>query len=105
MHESSKQTEKSGALPMLGKHATCGHCAPAEPAREMMTPPPKDAEWVCPMHPEIVRDRPASCPICGMALEPRVASPNAEASPELRDMTRRFWVSLFLTLPLLVIAM
>jgi len=62
-------------------------------------------EYTCPMHPEIVRPGPGSCPICGMALEPRTVSALAEDNPELRDMARRFWVSLALTLPLLVIAM
>jgi Cu+-exporting ATPase len=62
-------------------------------------------EYTCPMHPEIVRSEPGTCPICGMALEPRVISAHEEADPELRDMTRRFWVSAALTLPLLAIAM
>ncbi len=58
------------------------------------------AEYTCPMHPEIVRDRPGACPICGMALEPRTPA-TAEDLSELRDMTRRFVVSGVLTLPLL----
>ncbi len=62
-------------------------------------------EYTCPMHPEIVRDAPGSCPICGMALEPRVPTLDAGPDPELRDMTRRFWISAALALPLLVIAM
>ena len=62
-------------------------------------------EYTCPMHPEIVRSGPGSCPICGMALEPRTVTAVEEDNPELRDMTRRFWISLALTVPLLVIAM
>ena len=62
-------------------------------------------EYTCPMHPEIVRSEPGSCPICGMALEPRTMSAAVEENPELRDMTRRFWVGVVLTLPLLGIAM
>jgi len=62
-------------------------------------------EYTCPMHPEIVRLQPGNCPICGMALEPRTASASDEDNPELRDMTRRFWISAILTLPLLGIAM
>jgi Cu+-exporting ATPase len=62
-------------------------------------------EYTCPMHPEIVRPKPGSCPICGMALEPRTVAANAEENPELRDMTRRFWLSLVLSAPLLVMAM
>jgi P-type Cu+ transporter len=57
-------------------------------------------EWTCPMHPEIVRDEPGSCPICGMALEPRVVTLD-EKNPELDDMTRRFWWSLGVTVPIL----
>ena len=57
-------------------------------------------EWTCPMHPEIVRDEPGSCPICGMALEPRVVTLE-EQNPELDDMTRRFRWSLGVTVPIL----
>ena len=62
-------------------------------------------EYTCPMHPEIVRAEPGSCPICGMALEARTVTAAAEDNPELRDMTRRFWVGVALTVPLLAIAM
>ena len=62
-------------------------------------------EYTCPMHPEIVRPAPGACPICGMALEPRTVTAKAEDNPELSDMTRRFWISLTLTIPLMVIAM
>jgi Cu+-exporting ATPase len=61
-------------------------------------------EYTCPMHPEIVRYAPGSCPICGMALEPRTVSME-EQNPELADMTRRFWISVALTIPILVVAM
>ena len=57
------------------------------------------------MHPQIVRDDPGTCPICGMALEPRTVAAKEEANPELRDMTRRFWFAVALSVPLLVIAM
>jgi Cu+-exporting ATPase len=57
------------------------------------------------MHPQIVRDGPGTCPICGMALEPRTVSAEEEANPELRDMSRRFWFAVALTVPLLAIAM
>ena len=62
-------------------------------------------EYTCPMHPEIVRPGPGHCPICGMALEPRTVTAQEEENPELRDMTRRFWISVALTAPLLAIAM
>ena len=61
-------------------------------------------EYTCPMHPEVVRDAPGFCPICGMALEPRTAT-LAEDNSELRDMTRRFWVSTALALPVFVLSM
>ena len=60
--------------------------------------------YTCPMHPEVRQQGPGSCPKCGMDLEPETVSAEEE-SPELRDMTRRFWVCLCLTIPLLVIAM
>ncbi|UJR83703.1 heavy metal translocating P-type ATPase [Sandaracinus amylolyticus] len=62
--------------------------------------------WTCPMHPEIVRDAPGSCPICGMALELRtISAETSDENPELADMSRRFWVSTALSVPLLLIAM
>jgi Cu+-exporting ATPase len=69
------------------------------------TPPGSKVEYICPMDPEIVRDRPGSCPKCGMALEPRVASADEGPNPELLDMRRRFWIGLILTVPLLVLHM
>ena len=64
------------------------------------------AAYTCPMHPEIVRDGPGSCPICGMALEPRVAPAGGEEeNSELRDMTRRLRFAAVLTLPLVFVAM
>jgi Cu+-exporting ATPase len=62
-------------------------------------------EYTCPMHPEVVRDRPGSCPICGMALEPRTITLDHEENPELIDMTRRFWVSVALSLPVFLLGM
>ncbi|MBZ5524297.1 MAG: heavy metal translocating P-type ATPase [Acidobacteriia bacterium] len=63
-------------------------------------------EYTCPMHPEIVRNGPGTCPICGMALEPRVAAGvSEEDDSELRSMTRRFWVGVALSVPLLLISM
>jgi Cu+-exporting ATPase len=66
--------------------------------------PTTKTDYTCPMHPEVVRAQPGTCPVCGMALEPRTVTV-AERNPELRDMTRRFWISLALTAPLLAIAM
>ncbi|HEV8306735.1 MAG TPA: copper-translocating P-type ATPase [Methylomirabilota bacterium] len=59
--------------------------------------------YTCPMHPEIIRSEPGACPICGMALEPRVPVLEEAENPELRDMTRRFWVGVALTAPILLL--
>ena len=61
------------------------------------------AQYTCPMHPEIVRDKPGNCPICGMALEPMV--PSNEPSHELVDFTRRMWISAAAAVPLVIITM
>src|SRR4029453_16085276 len=62
-------------------------------------------KWTCPMHPEIIRDGPGSCPICGMALEPLTITAEEPENDELRDMTRRFWIGVLLTIPTLAIGM
>ena len=62
-------------------------------------------EYTCPMHPEVITQVPSDCPICGMALEPTVIDLSPVVNVELDDMTRRFWVSAALSLPVLVIAM
>ncbi|HUB64723.1 MAG TPA: heavy metal translocating P-type ATPase [Methylocella sp.] len=74
--------------------------APKTPA-----PVPEGAVYTCPMHPEIRQTGPGSCPICGMALEPEVASEDSAPNPELADMTRRFWIALALSLPVVVLEM
>jgi Cu+-exporting ATPase len=81
----------------------CPKCGMAlEP--EEPTPPAIKVEYTCPMHPQIVRDQPGACPICGMALEPRNVAVEAD-NPELREMTRRFWFALVLTLPVFILGM
>lgn len=82
----------------------------AEPAKYLgpKTPNedlPQDVEYTCPMHPEIVQIGPGSCPICGMALEPKEISLDDAPDPEFIDMKRRFWISAVLTLPVFVLAM
>ena len=67
-------------------------------------PPAPGATYTCPMHPEIVRDRPGDCPICGMALVPIAGTGEADDS-ELRDLTRRFWTGTVLSIPLVILAM
>jgi Cu+-exporting ATPase len=76
------------------------------PAVELAAAPSASAaEYTCPMHPEIVQSGPGSCPICGMALEPRVATAEEQENPELADMRRRFWASVALTAPILLMTM
>jgi Cu+-exporting ATPase len=84
-----------------------GACPKCGMALEPMTPaaPATRTQYTCPMHPEVVRDAPGACPICGMALEPQTTAAEEEGNPELREMSRRFWVSLVLTLPVLALAM
>lgn len=63
------------------------------------------AKWTCPMHPEIVRDKPGSCPICGMALEPMTPSTTEAPNPELTSMTRRLWIGLVFAAPVFALEM
>ncbi len=82
----------------------------ADPAKYLAPPitpveRPAAKQYTCPMHPEIIRDKPGSCPICGMALEPMVASIEEGDNPELIDMQRRFRISLALTIPVFLSAM
>ena len=78
------------------------------PVTDRITPPvasPAGTTYTCPMHPQIVRDRLGSCPICGMALEPMTVVADADVDPELADMSRRLWICAVLTLPLLILSM
>jgi Cu+-exporting ATPase len=93
MHPEVRQ-DRPGACPK------CGMALEAE----LVSAPATKIEWTCPMHPQIVRDAPGSCPICGMALEPRTIQ-REDDNPELRAMSRRFWVSAILTVPLVAFAM
>jgi Cu+-exporting ATPase len=81
-----------------------GPCPKCGMALELIdiSPSVESSEYTCPMHPQIVRDQPGNCPICGMALEPRKITVNAK-NPELINMTRRFWIGVVLTLPLIVV--
>ena len=82
----------------------CPRCGMALEPLVTGAPAPR-TEYTCPMHPEIVQAGPGSCPLCGMALEPRTVSVEEEENPELVDMTRRFWVTTALALPVLLWAM
>jgi Cu+-exporting ATPase len=72
---------------------------------DLSTLSPTRIEYTCPMHPEIVRDAPGACPICGMALEPRTVAVEDAPNPELVDMTRRFWAAALLALPVFTLTM
>jgi P-type Cu+ transporter len=76
-----------------------------EQSKRTDAPPPEGTVYTCPMHPEVRQTEPGSCPICGMALEPVMATADAGSSPELVDMTRRFWIGLVLTVPVFVLEM
>ncbi|PND19346.1 copper-translocating P-type ATPase [Ensifer sp. MMN_5] len=65
----------------------------------------EDAIYTCPMHPQVRQVGPGNCPICGMALEPEIATNETGPSPELADMRRRFWISLVLAMPVLILEM
>ena len=110
---------KGGTLVHLGR--AFGFCSPkcrakfaADPQKYLdpqkdLDPPrgapaPAGTQWICPMDPEVLEDRPGPCPICGMALEPRTIQLEAD-NPELREMTRRFWASLILTVPVFAMSM
>src|ERR1700733_12021313 len=89
------------------KPGPCPKCGMAlEPAIPSLAPSTV-TQYTCPMHPEIRRDEPGHCPVCGMALEPlTVTAATAHApNPELIDMTRRFWVSVALSIPILALSM
>ncbi len=75
------------------------------PAAATAPPAGHGVEFTCPMHPQIVRPGPGSCPICGMALEPKTVTLEATANPELVDMSRRLWIAIALSAPLLVLEM
>jgi Cu+-exporting ATPase len=91
--------------------AGCRSKFAADPARYLAptaasaTPVPAGAIYTCPMHPQIRQVGPGACPICGMALEPELVSAESAPNPELADMTRRFWIGLVLSLPVVALEM
>jgi YHS domain-containing protein len=89
-----------------------GHCLArfrSDPERYLKPQAPLEpmpgGEYTCPMHPEVVQMGPGACPICGMALEPKTFSLEQAPNPELAAMSRRFWISLALTIPVFLLAM
>lgn len=102
-----RQQELSSPKPGSCCQGLAGNAEPDAYGREAHTnKAPARGGYTCPMHPEVVRERLEECPTCGMALEPReVTAEEDEENPELKDMRRRFWVSLVLTVPVFVLAM
>jgi P-type Cu+ transporter len=86
-----------------GDCSKCGMALERNPA--WVAPAGGKAIYTCPMHPEIEQDHPGDCPKCGMALEPKTVSAEPEDDGEIRALTRKFWISLGLTLPVLLLAM
>src|SRR5437016_3242376 len=103
----SREPEKYLAARMDDSPAPPGRGAMqhSESASSSAATDDKKVRYTCPMHPEIVQIGPGSCPICGMALEPKDVFAEVEADPEYESMRRRFWVSAALSLPLLLLAM
>ncbi len=101
-------TPPDGKVRECAHHAAARHGHPQPPVTQRpaaASPPGKPVEYTCPMHPQIRQMGPGSCPICGMALEPVLATQETGESPELRDMTRRFWIGTALTLPVFALEM
>jgi len=112
-HEDHPAAHASHVMPdgtvMEGTHsAHVGHAhhhpSPA-PKQAVAVPTGEGAEYTCPMHPQVRQIGPGHCPICGMALEPVLATESPGESPELRDMTRRMWIGTALTAPVFALEM
>jgi Cu+-exporting ATPase len=85
-------------------HDSCCHTGPAAPPNQAPNPAAKPGMYTCPMHPEVLREGPGSCPKCGMALEPVSGGADPDET-ELRDMTKRLIVAAVLTAPLFLVSM
>lgn len=93
-HHHAKENEQ--------QHNCCHH---SEAVQKPIPAPGAPVMYTCPMHPEIRQEKPGNCPLCGMALEPESISLQEEQNPEYVDMRWRLWVGLFLSLPVLILAM
>ena len=108
-HKTPHRQEHSGRTYYFCS-ARCRDKFSTEPAKYLGQSPakpsvPEGTIYTCPMHPQIRQVGPGSCPICGMALEPELVTAETAPNPELADMTRRFWISLALALPVVVLEM
>ncbi|NHZ87072.1 MAG: HAD-IC family P-type ATPase, partial [Planctomycetia bacterium] len=111
-HDHSKMKKESSGTYTCPMHPEIredgpGSCPKCGMGLELVAPVQSkvETEYVCPMHPEVVQDKPGDCPICGMALEPKTINVETESNPELIDMTRRFWISTVLSIPLVLFTM
>src|SRR5689334_13476051 len=98
-HDHGKNSPSDGDGHHHRHHADAGKTAP---------PPsnvPEGTIYTCPMHPQIRQPGPGNCPICGMALEPEIATADQGPSAEYLDMRRRFWIGLALAVPVLILEM
>ena len=86
-------------------HDHCQHAHTPAAAKAVAKGDPSQVEYTCPMHPQVRQMGPGNCPICGMALEPVLATAEQGESPELRDMTKRFWIGTALTVPVFALEM
>ena len=102
---SSRCREKFAAEPERYLNAPSDDPALMRPGLGALAEPAQGTIWTCPMHPEIRRSEPGSCPICGMALEPLEPSLEEGPNPELVDMTRRFWLSALFSIPLVILTL
>ena len=111
-HDHSKMKKESSGTYTCPMHPEIredgpGSCPKCGMGLELVAPVQSkvETEYVCPMHPEIVQDKPGNCPICGMALEPKTVTNEDESNPELANMTKRFWISTILSIPLIIFTM
>jgi len=100
-HEKAPSSVKDG----VSYYFCCQGCKRAFESEKTAEAPVLHGTYTCPMHPEVVSDKPGACPICGMALEPRTATLDDQPNAELIDMQRRLIVATILTIPLLIGAM
>ncbi|MBS1798794.1 MAG: heavy metal translocating P-type ATPase [Acidobacteria bacterium] len=107
-YDGSRPNPTSGGLVAIGgaqsvEGGCCGSRGGGRAARADMSSPAGAGKYTCPMHPEIVKDGPGSCPKCGMALEPLEITGEEGSNPELEEFTRRLWVAAGLTVPLIAV--
>jgi Cu+-exporting ATPase len=101
LHQRAATHGDGDAAPHEHGHASHGPDRGSQPAKPM----PQGTIYTCPMHPQIRQSGPGNCPICGMALEPEVVTSEAAPNAELVDMTRRFWIGLAVSVPVVALEM